>query len=166
MVTELISRGKLIEGSIQALRRVEMAVTNYSRRVEHRFDLTGPQIWTLWEMGLSGPQNLKGLAARMGMDPSTLVGVIDRLAAKGLVVRSKDSEDRRQISLFPSAQGWQLLAEAPPPSQGYLLHGLEQMEGREVRNLHRALMRLVDLLEAGQPGSPVAWRTPEGRPGE
>jgi len=152
------TRDQLVAEAIQDLRRVVKAIEDYSRKVEHRFGLTGPQVWTLWEMGLGGPQSLKDLAARMGMDPSTLVGVIDRLQVKSLVVRSKDSEDRRQISLFPSDQGWDLLAEAPHPSQGYLLHGLRRMDTRDIRNLHRSLKMLVEILEAGQLDPPFFFQ--------
>lgn len=152
------TRDKLVAEAIQDLRRVVKAIEDYSRKVEHRFGLTGPQVWTLWEMGMGGPQSLKDLAARMGMDSSTLVGVIDRLLVKGLVVRSKDSEDRRQVSLYPSDQGWDLLAEAPHPSQGYLLHGLKRLETRDIRNLHRSLKMLVEVLEAGKINPPFFFQ--------
>lgn len=161
MGTKTIPREELIARSIQDLRRVVKAIEDYSRKVEHRFGLTGPQVWTLWEMGMGGPQSLKDLAARMGMDPSTLVGVIDRLLVKGLVVRTKDGEDRRQISLYPSTQGWDLLAEAPHPSQGYLLHGLERMDTRDIRNLHLSLKMLVEVLESGQLNPPFFFAKAE-----
>ncbi|MBI4912973.1 MAG: winged helix-turn-helix transcriptional regulator [Acidobacteria bacterium] len=149
MATKALCREDLVAESIQDLRRVVKAIEDYSRKVEHRFGLTGPQAWTLWEMGIGGPQSLKELAARMAMDPSTLVGVIDRLLVKGLVLKSKDGEDRRQVSLRPSAKGWDLLAEAPHPSQGCLRQGLEQMETRDIQQLHRSMQLLVDVLETG-----------------
>lgn len=140
----------LISQAIQDLRRVVRSIEDYSRTVERRFDLTGPQVWALWELGREGTQSLKELAARMGIDPSTLVGVIDRLLAKGLVLRAQQPADRRQVALSPSPQGWEVLAEAPHPAQGYLVHGLRKLPSQRLEELQRSLRVLVEVLEAAQ----------------
>ena len=139
---------QIIQECMQSLRRIVKALENYSQTVEKRFDLTGPQLWALWELGRSGPCALKDLAERMKLDSSTLVGVVDRLVVKGLVVRNPDVQDRRRISLVPTAKGEELLTAAPHPAQGHLLVGLEQMERAKVENLNGALKTLVEVLEA------------------
>jgi DNA-binding MarR family transcriptional regulator len=115
--------------------------------VEKRFDLTGPQLWALWELGRSGPCALKYLAERMKLDSSTVVGVVDRLVLKGLVLRNPDPQDRRRISLAPTPKGEEILAAAPHPAQGHLLAGLENMDRTRVENLAEALKTLVGVLE-------------------
>jgi len=115
--------------------------------VEKRFDLTGPQLWALWELGRSGPCALKHLAERMKLDPSTVVGVVARLVLKGLVLRNPDPQDRRKISLAPTPKGEEILAAAPHPAQGHLLAGLENMDRTRVENLAEALKTLVGVLE-------------------
>jgi len=138
---------QLIQECMQSLRRIVKALENYSQSVEKRFDLTGPQLWALWELGRSGPCALKDLAERMKLDSSTVVGVVDRLVAKGLVVRNPDALDRRRISLAPTAKGQEILAAAPHPAQGHLLGGLEQMDIKRVASLHESLNTLVEVLE-------------------
>ena len=138
----------LIQECMQSLRRIVKALEDYSLGVEKRFDLTGPQLWALWELGRSGPSALKDLAERMKLDSSTVVGVVDRLVAKGLVVRNPDPDDRRRISLTPTAKGEDILAAAPHPAQGHLLVGLENMDRKRVIHLHEALGILVGVLEA------------------
>jgi DNA-binding MarR family transcriptional regulator len=150
--------------AIQDLRRVVKAIEDYSRSVEHRFGLTGPQVWALWEMAMGGPMSLKDLAARMDMESSTLVGVIDRLLLKELVVRTQDTADRRQVSLFPSPRGWDLLAEAPHPAQGYLLHGLRRLSPRHIQELRRSLRLLVRVLEAENLDPPFFFGDPLALP--
>ena len=130
------------------------ALEDYSLAVEKRFDLTGTQLWALWELGRSGPCGLKDLAERMKLDSSTVVGVVDRLVVKGLVVRSPDAQDRRRISITPTAKGEEILVAAPHPAQGHLLVGLEGMERRKVENLHEALTTLVGVLGAEQLEAP------------
>jgi DNA-binding MarR family transcriptional regulator len=138
----------LIQDCMQSLRRIVKALEDYSRSVERRFGLTGPQLWALWELGRKGPLALKDLAARMHLESSTVVGVVDRLVAKGLVIRNPDAEDRRRISLVPTPKGAEILAAAPHPAQGHLLAGLESMDPQRVENLHEALRTLEAVLEA------------------
>jgi DNA-binding MarR family transcriptional regulator len=142
------SKPQLIQECMQSLRRIVKALETYSEGVEKRFDLTGPQLWALWELGRTGPCALKDLAEKMKLDPSTVVGVVDRLVVKGLVVRNPDAQDRRRISLVPTAKGEEILAAAPHPAQGHLLVGLEKMDKKKVENLHESLKTLVSVLEA------------------
>ena len=144
----VVTQQQLIQDCMQNLRRIVKALEDYSLGVEKRFELTGPQLWALWELGRSGPCALKDLAERMKLDSSTVVGVVDRLVVKGLVVRNPDPTDRRRISLAPTAKGEELLAAAPHPAQGHLLGGLERMERKRVENLNEALGTLVGVLEA------------------
>lgn len=130
------------------LRRMVKALESYSAAVERQCGLTGPQLWALWELGRQGPMALKDLAARMFLNPSTVVGVVDRLAEKTLVLRSPDPSDRRRVSLALTARGEALLKSAPHPAQGQLLHGLQAMSLPEVRDLQAALARLVRVMEA------------------
>lgn len=145
---EAITQQQLIQECMQSLRRIVRALEDYSQSVEKRFGLTGPQLWALWELGQSGSCALKGLAERMKLDSSTVVGVVDRLVLKGLVVRNPDPQDRRRISLALTAKGQEILSAAPHPAQGHLLGGLESMDRSRVESLHEALATLVTVLEA------------------
>jgi len=142
------AKAQLIQECMQSLRRIVKALEEYSRSVEKRFELTGPQLWALWELGCSGPLALKDLASRMHLESSTVVGVVDRLVAKGLLVRNPDATDRRRISLEPTDKGLEILAAAPHPAQGHLLAGLESMECSRVLSLHQALQTLENVLQA------------------
>ena len=124
------SQQQLIQECMQSLRRIVKALEDYSLGVEKRFGLTGPQLWALWELGRSGPCALKDLAERMKLDSSTVVGVVDRLVAKGLVVRSPDPGDRRRISLTPTAKGDGSSPRRPIPPRGTSWRALRTWTGR------------------------------------
>lgn len=153
-------RQRLIQECMQSLRHIVRALEDYSRSVEKRFDLTGPQLWALWELGRSGPLALKDLAGRMKLDASTVVGVVDRLVAKGLAVRQPDPQDRRRVSLEPTAKGREILAAAPHPAQGHLLAGLEHLDHATVASLHQALTTLVDVMGARSVEAPFFFAEP------
>ncbi len=144
----VVTKAHLIQDCMQNLRRIVKVLELYSEGVERHFGLTGPQLWALWELGRLGPCALKDLAGKMKLDPSTVVGVVDRLVHKGLVVRNPDPADRRRISLTPTARGQKVLAAAPHPAQGHLLVGLEKMDRKTVENLNGSLNMLVGVLEA------------------
>lgn len=145
---------RLIGQAMQSLRRIVRALEDYSRAVERAFGLTGPQVWALWELGEYGPMSLKDLAARMQLEPSTVVGVIDRLALKGLVQRGPDPGDGRRISLTLTEKGQVILAKAPHPAQGHLLKGLESMRTGQIVSLIESLHILEQVLDAHELRAP------------
>lgn len=65
--------------------------------------LTAPQAMIL--MMLSEPMSMREFAERMGCDASNITGIVDRLEAKELVVRSVDTADRRVKRIARTADG-------------------------------------------------------------
>jgi DNA-binding MarR family transcriptional regulator len=144
----------LVEKVMQDLRRIFKVVETYSRSVETRFGITGPQLWALWELGRSAPLSLKDLAARMHLSPSTVVGVVDRLIAKGLVVREGDPVDRRRVCLSLSDQGKALTMQAPNPAQEQLIKGLKNLDLQQLETLAQSLGTLVQTMDADKIQAP------------
>lgn len=139
---------------MQNLRRIFKAVELYSRSVEARFGITGPQLWALWELGRKAPLSLKDLAANMHLSPSTVVGVIDRLIAKDLVVREADKADRRRVCLSLSPLGQALISQAPNPAQEQLIKGLKSLSQAQLKTLHQSLETLVKTMAADKVNAP------------
>jgi len=139
---------------MQHLRRIFKAVESYSRTVETRFGITGPQLWALWELGRKAPLSLKDLAASMHLSPSTVVGVIDRLIAKELVLREPDQADRRRVCLSLSPRGLALIRQAPNPAQDQLIKGLKSLSPAQLKTLNQSLETLVKTMDADQIEAP------------
>ncbi len=74
-------------------------------------EVTLPQYRVLVLLALRGPQGLSGLADALAVAPSTATRMCDRLVRKGLVARSEDPSDRRQVCLQCTASGRRLVAE-------------------------------------------------------
>ena len=70
-------------------------------------DVTLVQYRVLVELAARGPQHVADLAAVLGVDPSTVTRMCDRLVRKGLVYRRRANSDRRavKISLAPGGRG-------------------------------------------------------------
>ena len=59
----------------------------------------------------SGPLSMSRLAAALDISVASVTGVVDRMEARGLVVRRRDAEDRRVILVEPAEGGRRLFAE-------------------------------------------------------
>lgn len=143
-----MDKDQKIEAVFHDIRRIVRALELFSKEVDVKFHLTAPQLWALWELGKEGPLSLKDLSARIQLHPSTVVGVVDRLEAKGLVTRKTDSVDRRRVKLSLTAAGKALRKKAPHPAQGRLLMALQNMGDKQIGDIHKSIATLVKAMEA------------------
>jgi DNA-binding MarR family transcriptional regulator len=67
--------------------------------------ITLPQYRTLVVLSESGPRRLADLADALGVSPSTATRMCDRLVRKGLITRTRDELDRREVNLKVTADG-------------------------------------------------------------
>ncbi|HEY8360162.1 MAG TPA: MarR family transcriptional regulator [Ramlibacter sp.] len=85
----------------------------------------------------------KTLATTIGYDTSTIGGVIDRLEARGLLVRNLSAADKRLRLVTPTADGLDLLEAATPRMlrcQERLLEPLSRTDRKEFVRLMKALV--------------------------
>lgn len=96
------------------------------------------------------------LARRMYLHPSTVVGIVDRLEAKGFVVRGRDPSDRRLVLVTLTIEGRRVADRVPKVAQDYLLDGLGGLTGRDRKAVARGVALLVDILGAAKfPAKPI-----------
>ena len=97
------------------------------------------------------------LARAVSFDTSTIGGVVDRLEARGLLVRSHSPDDRRVRLLHLTTEGEALLAELTPPvqrTQERILEALSASERREfMRMMQLVIARHDELGQADVPGA-------------
>lgn len=67
--------------------------------------LTPTQFAALMRLSELGQASQNDLGRRTGMDAATIKGVIERLAAKGLVTLAPDPDDRRRTLIAPTSEG-------------------------------------------------------------
>ena len=84
------------------------------------------------------------IAPRLGTDGAGMTRLIDRLEAKGLVVRQSSEGDRRSISIELTANGLAIVKKAAPTYQGVHRQLLKGFTEKEVKDLTDMLRRLRD----------------------
>jgi DNA-binding MarR family transcriptional regulator len=82
------------------------------------------------------------------LSPSTVVGILDRLETKGLILRQRSTKDRRVVLVELTDAGRRLVSDAPSPLQDRLTEGLGMLPKAEQQEIAAALDKVVSLMEA------------------
>jgi DNA-binding MarR family transcriptional regulator len=91
------------------LRLAHIAVFQNFGRTVGAVDITAPQLGTLLLVEANPGVSQSAVAEALRFDRSTLVQIVDRLEARGLVKRETSARDRRSHALTLTAAGARLL---------------------------------------------------------
>ena len=127
-----------------ARRFQQIAVAVFLSEVEAAgYDLTPVQYAALAAVGANPGIDQVTLAGLIAFDRTTITGVVERLALKGLVKRQESSRDRRARELTLTAAGRRVVRSITPAveaAQRVMLRGLTDQEARDlVRLLRKAI---------------------------
>ncbi len=136
-----------------ARRFQQIAVAVFLAEVEAAgFDLTPVQYAALAAIAANPAIDQITLAGLIAYDRTTITGVIDRLAQKGLVVRRASARDRRSRELLITDEGRRTLEAITPAveaAQLLMVRGLSEAEAKElIRLMQKAIAAGNDLSRA------------------
>jgi len=113
-----------------------------------RGGLTGPQRMVMQALVQSEGLSLKQLSAQVSLAHSTVSGIVDRLQARGMVVRSKDEADGRATVIAPSAPVRDFLTNRMPElAISPLTEALRSASDKERASVLRGLRKLRALVD-------------------
>ncbi len=135
---------------LQSLRRIIRAVDIHSNKLANLHNITGPQLWCLLAVREHGPLTSKNLSKEVYLSPSTVVGIIDRLEKKALIVRDRNIQDRRQVYISITSKGEKLVTDTPSLLQDTFARALLALPEAEQISITMALEKLTELMEAQQ----------------
>jgi DNA-binding MarR family transcriptional regulator len=128
-------------------------VTLYARAAR-MLDPMRLQVWE--EMGINFPQlrilfrvrsrpgiDLRTLAEQMGISASGASQQVDKLVARGFLVREDDPDDRRRLSLELTERGKQATGEISRATRSYVESALSVLSDEELTDFHRLLGRVL-----------------------
>ena len=121
--------------------------------------LTLPQLRILFRIRLEPGIGVKELAQAFGVTASNITQQVDKLAARGLVVRADRPEDRRHVTLTLTTDGERVAGEVSHAARSYLRGLLDRLAPDELDELTRLLTRLIESAAA-----PAATQPPAGAP--
>ena len=144
----MADNSRKVSDIIDDIRRVFQVVHEHSKRAEKETGITGPQLWAIKTIAEFAPIKGADLARRMYLHPATIVGILDRLEARGLVVRVRSKVDRRIVEIELTEEGKELSVSAPDVAQGMLVKGLETLPEEKLLKISEGLAELVGILGA------------------
>jgi len=142
------SEGHITEMVIVSLRRIIRAIDIRSRVLVTRYGLTGPQLTVLRELSAHDGTAVGQVTRAIHLSQATVTGILDRLAKRGLVRRQRSEEDKRRVHVWLTAEGRQLLVDAPPLLQEEFIDEFTKLDDWKQTQILSALQRVVSMMEA------------------
>ena len=139
---------RVTEMVVAALRRIIRAIDLRSRQLVTHYGLTGPQLTVLKELAAHDGTSVGGLTRAIHLSQATVTGILDRLGKRGLVRRERNNNDRRQVLVWLTEGGEELLAEAPPLLQEEFTNAFGKLEDWEQTQILSSLQHVVSMMEA------------------
>lgn len=133
---------------VAAIRRIMRAVDLHSRHLAEEHGLTGPQLATLQAAARLGEASTGTLARAVHLSGPTVTGILDRLAKRGLVGRTRSGQDRRSVTITLTRSGQEVLAVAPSLLQDRFRHELAKVEDWEQTMILAMLQRIAAMMDA------------------
>jgi DNA-binding MarR family transcriptional regulator len=139
-VTEIVDPLALERQLCFALAVANRSVLSVYRPILEPMGLTHPQYLVLLALWERSPRSVKDISAALQLDPATLSPLLKRLAQAGLITRTRNDSDERQLVIELTAAGRALRAQAE------LIPGLVMerlgVEISELIELHTVLGRV------------------------
>src|SRR5579864_1239596 len=158
----IISDDELTEAIILAGRAMAGIA---ARSLAGEADVTLPQYRTLVAL-CEAPSRLADLAQRLGVSPSTATRMCDRLVRKGLVTRTRDELDRREVNLTVTDTGRRIVDEVISRRRHEVSSVLSAIPDETRETLIKALLQLASAVgNVHETHWAEGWYADESTPG-
>ena len=118
------------DGVIELLWNINREIIKRLKPFAADAGLSLTEAFVLWKTHKAGTKRVIALADELGLVPSTLTGVLDRLVEAGWLVRESDPEDRRAVVMKATAKMGELLEGIQEGDLGKLCHPPSGAPGR------------------------------------
>ncbi|WP_422842794.1 MarR family winged helix-turn-helix transcriptional regulator [Acidovorax sp. M2(2025)] len=125
------------------MRRVMSSIRTQADAQLAAHDLTYAQWLPLFKLSLHESATVAALARDLETDPASMTRSLDRVEAKGLVVRERSTVDRRVVQLRLTPEGQRVAALVPPVLADVLNGHLSDFSHDEWQTLLGLLRRML-----------------------
>lgn len=144
-----MSRRSKNQLSLQVLKKFRIifgSVRQHFREVEQTCGVTGSQLWILQEISKTPDIGVSDLAERLSIHQSTCSQLVEKLVARGLIIKERSKEDQRRVGLCLADEAARILKAAPGPAEGILPEALQTLPESALLSLDNSLLELIGQL--------------------
>lgn len=129
--------------------RLRVSIGRLARRLRQQSlaGLTPSQASVLATLDRHGPISMGRLAKHEAISKPSATGIVKRLIARGLVVKTRDPHDGRSAIVEITARGSEVLDERRREKTAYLAERIASLELEDREVLERAAQLLEDMVE-------------------
>lgn len=138
---------------LSSIRRIIRSVDIYSRKLAQEHGVTVPQLLCMLKIDELGPLTIKDLSEEVFLNPSTIVGIVDRLEKHDLFARERSVKDRRKVRILLTEKGREMVAQSPSPLQDSLAYSIEHLPELEKATIALSLEKILQMMSDKQPSN-------------
>lgn len=138
-----LRRKQLTLDVLKQFRLIYGSVRQHFRQVEATCTVSGSQLWMLHELQGSPGIGVSELAHRLSIHQTTCSQLIEKLVARGYVVKTRSEEDQRRVGLTITRSAAKVLKEAPGPAEGLIPDALMGLPEATLKSLMANLGELI-----------------------
>ncbi|HWO61143.1 MAG TPA: MarR family transcriptional regulator [Umezawaea sp.] len=144
---------RLVERVVQAQKQLQRHLASTHTNPLLQVNLTMQQLKVLLMLSMGEARSSQELTRGLGVGPATVTGLVDRLAAQGLVERREDPQDRRVRLVEPTESGRALVARLEAAGNEHLRGLLATLDAEDLVALERIVTRLTEAAAAAAGGA-------------
>lgn len=142
-LTRALAASEVFQQRLMALHAAEFST----------LDITMAQAKLLYVLMAAGELSMSETAQRLGVTVSTASGAVDHLVGLGLLARSEDPSNRRQVRVSVTQMGTQTLEQLRELSIRQLRKLFELVSDEDLELIERATRILADAASAAAPAT-------------
>lgn len=132
---------------LKQFRLIYGSVRHHFRQIEETCGVSGSQIWMLHELQSAPGIGVSDLAQRLSIHQTTCSQLVEKLVARGYVVKTRSDQDQRRVGLTITRSAAKVLKDAPGPAEGLIPGALMGLSNATLQSLTTQLGKLIDGLQ-------------------
>jgi DNA-binding MarR family transcriptional regulator len=142
-----MGKSQLIQKIVELERQVGRIIGQHAQIIWTDSGLTLTQLRSLFLIANKGSTNFRKLAEALGVTPSNVTGIVDRLVEQGLVSRTQNPEDRREMTLQATDKGQAVVSNLKEVGIKHMTHILSLLSLEELSALIQGLSAFIRVAE-------------------
>jgi DNA-binding MarR family transcriptional regulator len=138
-----MGKSQLIQGIVELERQVGRIIGQHAQIIWIDSGLTPMQLRSLFLIANKGSTNFRKLAGALGVTPSDVTGIVEHLVEQGLVSRTQNPEDRREMTLQATDKGQALVSNLREVGIKHMTHILSLLNLEGLSSLAKGLSAFV-----------------------